>query len=60
MIRAMSKKKITSPLCSANVFNFNSAIGLLKKDNIIPQFIQPGKKGSPFRGGSNPSNIKRK
>ena len=59
-IRAMSKKELTSPLCSPNVFNVNSAIGLLKEDNIIRPFIQPGKKGFPFRGGSNPSNIKRK
>ena len=39
MIKAVSKKELTSPLCSPNIFNINSAIGLLKKDNIIPLFI---------------------
>ena len=39
MIRVVSKKELTSPLCSPNVFNVNSAIGLLKEDNIIPPFI---------------------
>ena len=52
--------KLTLPLRLPDIFNFYSAVGFLKENDIVLSLIKPGEKNFSLCWRMNPSNIKKK